>query len=137
MTTPVIKTPIPEAARSLVAHRLFGIHFPIRLEPFVFHIAGHLAKDYAGGRWVFYRLSNGGFYMAPDVDRHFRVSCDNHYEGTLSADALGIVACLYAYSHLSFAQNERLGRLYADHYHLLKEHITEHPELEAILRAID
>ncbi|MBK8105137.1 MAG: antirestriction protein [Betaproteobacteria bacterium] len=37
-------------------------------------MAGMLAEDYNGGLWQFYVLANGGFYMAPDVDRGFEVS---------------------------------------------------------------
>ena len=59
------------------------------------------------GSWELYTLSNGGFYMAPDIAQTWEVSCPNYYAGTLSSDALGIVACLCAYSHLSFRINER------------------------------
>jgi hypothetical protein len=122
-----------------VAHtaKLFGIHFPLQLEPFVFTIASDLSRDYKGGCWNFYGLGNGGFYMAPDTDRQFPVRCHNYYEGVLSADALGIVASLYAYSHLSFADNEKIGRMYSRHYHLLREYILEHAEVAEILQAID
>ena len=137
MNTVITKAVVPEHSRARCVDALFGIHFPLQLEPFVFHVAGRLAKSYRGGCWRFYRLSNGGFYMAPESDEPFHVCCDNCYEGTLSADALGIVACMYAYSHLSFADDPRLGRLYASHYHLLREHMTEHPEVAAILRAVD
>ena len=41
--------------------------------------------------------------MAPAGDRRFHVICDNNFEGELSADALGITALSYCYSHLSFA----------------------------------
>ena len=45
-----------------------------------------------------YTLSNDGFYMAPSGDEVFHVACDNMFEGDISADALGITACLYAYT---------------------------------------
>jgi hypothetical protein len=96
-----------------------------------------MATEYKGGYWEFYKLSNGGFYMAPDSEKPFSVSCQNYYTGTLSGDALGIVACLYAYSHLSFSRNEKIGRMYARHYHLLREYMLEHPEVAEILGAID
>ena len=47
--------------------------------------------------------------MAPNEDRIFHVKCQNMYEGDLSADALGITSCLYAYSHLSFSHGHRPG----------------------------
>jgi len=116
--------------------RLFGIHFPVRLEPFVFGMAGTLAAGYHGGYWQFHALSNGGFYMAPRSDRNFNVACDNGFEGQLSADALGVVCCLYAYSHLSFGDGAFAGTC-AEHYHLLREYMFGHAEVRSILRAID
>ncbi len=75
--------------------------------------------------------------MAPDNDRVFAVSCDNYFTGELSADALGIVSCLYAYSHLSFSRDQRFGRLCAQHYHWLREYMYKHREVAEMLRAID
>ncbi len=95
---------VPEADRLQHTAKLFGANFSMRLEPTVFDMVGRLAAQYHGGYWLFYALSNGGFYMAPRSDATFIVSCENGYEGKLSADALGIAACLYAYSHLSFGQ---------------------------------
>ena len=65
-----------------------------------------MAQEYTGGYWDFWTLSNSGFYMAPAEDTIFHVKCQNMYEGDLSADALGIVACLYAYSNLSFSLSD-------------------------------
>ena len=95
-----------------------------------------MAEDYSGGYWDFYTLSNGGFVMAPSTDHVFHVTCDNMFEGDLSADALGIVATLYAYSHLSFSDG-RFARVCACHYHRLREYLFEHPEVRAILGATD
>lgn len=127
---------VPDADRVQYTSKLFGINFPMNLEPAVFDMAGHLAVDYNGGYWLFYALSNGGFYMAPRSDTIFNVACDNGYEGRLTGDALGIVACLYAYSHLSFQENA-LAAICADQYHLLRDFMMEHREARAILRAID
>lgn len=127
---------VPDADRMAFTAALFGIDFPIRLEPAVFDIAGRLAPEYNGGYWQFYALSNGGFYMAPQSDTVFAVSCENGFEGKLSADALGIVACLYAYSHLSFGEGAFAEKC-AEHYHLLREFMMGHAEVRAILGAID
>jgi hypothetical protein len=59
---------VPDARRVGCTARLFGLGFPRRLEPSVFAMAGRLSPDDAGGRWLFYALSNGGFSMAPDGD---------------------------------------------------------------------
>ena len=113
----------------------FGDDFPFRIEPFIFSMAGNLSEDYTGGYWHFYELSNGAFYMSPDSDKPFQVSCMNGYEGKLSADAFGITVCLYAYSNLSFS--EELAESCAEQYHLLREYMLEHPEVRGILAAID
>lgn len=127
---------VPEGRRMGVVERLFGIHFPLQIEPVVYGITERMAEEYSGGYWDFHTLSNGGFYMAPAEDRTFHVACDNMFEGDLSADALGITACLYAYSHLSFGDG-RFGRVCACHYHRLREFMFEHPEVRAILGATD
>jgi hypothetical protein len=116
--------------------RLFGIHFPLKLEPVIYGITERMANDYKGGYWDFQTLSNGGFYMSPSEERIFHVTCDNMFEGDPSADALGITSCLYAYSYLSFSDG-RFARVCACHYHRLREYMMEHPEVRAILGATD
>ena len=70
--------------------------------------------------------------MCPAEDRSFHVKCQNMYEGDLSADALGITSCLYAYINLSFSLSD-----IARHYHLLREYSMEHTEVREILGATD
>lgn len=127
---------VPEDQRLVITERLFGMAFPLQLEPVVYGITDRIAEDYTGGYWNFYTLSNGGFYMAPSEDRIFHVKCQNMYEGDLSADALGITACLYAYSNLSFSLSD-IAREYARHYHLLREYSMGHAEVRQILGATD
>ena len=74
--------------------------------------------------------------MAPTPDRTFKVVCANGFDGELSADALGIVACLYAYSHLSFATGG-FAEVCACQYHLLRDFMMDHAEAAGILSAID
>ncbi|PKO42909.1 MAG: antirestriction protein [Betaproteobacteria bacterium HGW-Betaproteobacteria-22] len=116
---------------------LFGIRFPLNIEPAIYSITSNIATEYEGDYWEFYSLSNGGFYMAPSSDSLYQVSCENGYEGTLSADALGITVCLYAYSHLSFSSNEAFAEICANQYHWLRAYMLEHAEASAILAAID
>lgn len=116
---------------------LFGILFPLSIEPTVYSFASNIASEYSGAYWEFYALSNGGFYMAPCSEASYQVSCENGFEGTLSADALGITACLYAYSHLSFSNNQAFAELCANQYHSLRDYMLEHLEARAILSAID
>jgi hypothetical protein len=116
---------------------LFGIPFPLNLEPAIYSFASSITSEYNGAYWEFYSLSNGGFYMAPCSDNLYEVSCENGYEGKLSPDALGITACLYAYSHLSFSNNVILAEECAKHYHFLREFMLEHADATSILRATD
>lgn len=127
---------VPDKDRVNFVHKLFGHHFPLRLEPAVFSIAGELAADYNGGLWTFVGLSNGGFYMAPESALTFDVSCENGFAGTLSAEALGITVCLYAYSRQSFGGDAFAG-VCADHFHLLRGFALDHAEVAVIFAAID
>lgn len=133
----IIRTKVPIARRTAVVEKLFGLQFPLRLEPMIYCITDHIAPAYQGAYWEFYTLDNFGFYMAPSLKESFHVSCENQFEGEMSADALGITACLYAYSHLSFADTPGLGQTCANHYHWLRAYMLEHPEAQAILGAID
>lgn len=136
MTTITCKK-IEDGERINHTAELFGARFPFALEPAIYSITSNLSREYTGGYWQFYALSNGGFYMAPDDDTKFSVTCENGFEGTMSADALGVTACLYAYSHLSFTDSPDFAEKCAQQYHLLREFMFEHPEAKIILRAID
>lgn len=135
--TPITRALVPEDQRLDVTAELFGAHFPLCMEPTIYRIADQIAHDYNGGYWQFWRLSNGGFLMTLEDDREFAVRCMNYWQGTMSADALGIVACLTAYSLLSFTKGESFARLCAQHYHLLRPYLYDHKEVQAILAAID
>ena len=132
----ITRLPVLQEDRSRHTSQLFGLHFPLHFEPFVYATADSLSADYCGGYWDFYRLSNGGFYMAPDADVPFRVRCENGFAGDLSADAFGITVCLYAYSRLSFSRLF-IADACAQHYHWLRDYALDHAEVESILRATD
>jgi hypothetical protein len=133
---PVTRELVPEDRRMAITEKLFGIHFPLQLEPVIYGITDRMAEDYSGGYWDYFELSSGGFYMAPSGDHIYHVKCDNMFEGDLSADALGITACLYAYSNLSFS-NGGFAQECARQYHRLREYMMEHPEVRGILGATD
>jgi hypothetical protein len=125
---------IPNDERLQALPRHFGRHM-LTVEYAVYAFARQLSTQYAGGYWNYLELSNGGFYMAPTQDTPFKVGVDtNGFEGHMSADAVGITACLFALSHLSFQiQHESI----ASHFHQLREYALEHAEASAILAAID
>lgn len=126
-------TRVPEAKRPDCLARHFGCH-QVRVEQGVFGWMERLAPAYRGGYWEFNELPNGGFYMAPH-DGPYTLSWEgNGFEGTVSADAAGVIACLMCYSHLSFVIND--PRISNSFRHLLAC-VHRHPEGAAILRAID
>ncbi len=127
---------VPDAARAGFAGKIFGPKFPMRLEPAIFNIAGSLAKAYSGGYWQFHALSNGGFFMAPNMPCRFEVDCPNGHTGPMSAEALGITACMYAYSQLSFGRGA-FAEVCGEHFHLLREFALDHDEASGILAACD
>ena len=128
--------PLSDEQRIAYPASLFGVAFPFRVEPTIFTFAQDLSSDYTGGYWELYALSNGGFYMAPQSCMRFTVRAEHGFEGSLSACALGITACLYAYSHLSFGNGD-VAATCAEQYQLLREHALDHREARAILAAID
>lgn len=136
MDTPVTRQLVADDQRTNITADLFGAYFPLQLEPFVYAITSKLSEDYSGGYWHFYQLGNGGFYMAPDSDGKFQVISENGSECFMTADALGITACLYAYSHLSFGQGDFAGKC-AEQFHLLREYMMAHAEASSILKVID
>ena len=100
-------------------------------------ITDRIAEDCRGGFWDFWELSNFGFYMSPRSDKRFNVSCDNGYDGEMSADALGITVCLYAYSNLSFGTDSQFTEICAPQYHWLRNDALDHDEAGANFRAAD
>jgi hypothetical protein len=75
------------------------------------------------------------FRPAATSDTPFLVAAQNGYEGSLSPQAFGIVACLYAYSHLSFTP--KLADVCGEQFHRLREVAMDHTEARGILAAID
>jgi hypothetical protein len=127
---------VAEDQRTNVTAELFGVYFPLQLEPFIFSMASRLSEDYGGGYWQFYTLDNCGFYMGPDSDGRFQVVSPNGWEGFMSPDAFGIAVCLFAYSNLSFGSSQ-FAETWAEQYHLLRDFMVDHVEARAILAATD
>lgn len=128
---------VPEEERLSTIERLFGMHFPLAIEPFIYDITRHISDDYTGGYWSYYTLSNGGFFMQPEYRYTYHAVCNNGFTGNVSEETLGITACLYTYSNLSFSKHTALSRVCANHYHRLREFAIEHPNAQTILRATD
>jgi len=136
-STAITKETVPNKERSEITNTLFGNDFPLKIEPTIYNICSNQALGYNGGYWEFYQLSNGGFYMAPNDQKTYQMSCPNYFQGELSADALGVMACLVAFSHLSFSKDLKMAKTCAQHFYLLREYVEYHPEAIALYGAID
>jgi hypothetical protein len=132
-TTQIKAARVPDHERMDTLPRHFGRHL-LAVEDAAYRWLRELSKDYSGGYWHFYELSNGGFYMVPEFESlRIRVA-GNGYHGVMSGDAAGITACLFALSHLSFQiPNETASQ----HFHWLLEFTTQHREASAIMAATD
>lgn len=126
---------VPDAQRIGMLPKHFGRYF-LTVENMIYGFARYLVPTYRGGYWQFYELSNGGFYMAPDIDAS-RLCVDNGFDETLSADAIGITVCLFTFSHGSFVRANASEDVFVRHYHLLREFASHHVERELISAAID
>ena len=130
----ITATALNESQRLQVLPELFDQHM-MRFEAYVYGWMGRLAEEYDGAYWDIYRLSNGGFYMAPSsLPRYKLCVVGNGFEGALSADAAGIVVTLFALNQLAWEvrRNE-----IADLYHWLRDYAANHAEAALIFRAID
>ena len=118
---------------------MFGVKLMMRAERAVYGWADQLLENYRGGYWHYYKLSNGGCYLAPGGEDQFTVRVDgNGFSGNVSADAAGIITTLFALGELAGeTEGTATGDKMIDAYHRLREFAIEHPEANAILRAID
>ena len=134
MIDSIQKTLCPDQERLDFLPRHTGKHF-LRYEQLVYATMDKSCEGYSGGFWHYYTLSNGGFFMALDDHRRFRVECDsNGYEGEMSAEAVSLGVNL-------FVQNRFAWEIEAEHFsnafYQLKDFAAEHPEVRDIMAFID
>jgi len=132
-SSPVQAQRVPELKRIGTLAKHFG-NYAARFENAVFFWMRTLSPAYTGAYWHFYELSNGGFYMAPELEKLPLLIEGNGFDDSLSADAAGITACLFSYSHLSFTRN---GERFTRDYYALRDYACVHAEAALILSAID
>jgi hypothetical protein len=93
-----------------------------------------IVPEFRAGYWHFFELSNGGFYMAPDIDAAQARSLTSAQLRQMTAEAVGIAACLLAFRELSSQiQNGVMAR----HYFQLREFATGHAEANEIFAVVD
>lgn len=135
---PVTASLVPLDTRMDFLPKHFGMRRFVTGESMVYMHMQNLCDDYSGASWSYHELSNGGFYMAPELTKTLRVEAPNGFVGELTADAAGIVATMYALGHLAgmLAGTEE-GDPIIERYHWLREFALDHAECGAIMRAID
>ncbi|WP_232280430.1 antirestriction protein [Sphingomonas sp. PAMC 26605] len=107
----------------------------LRAEALTYGWMTKLSIDCTGSYWLYYKLDNGGFYMAPSEEKPWRIAIyGNGYEGMVSADAAGIIATFIMIGQLT---GEPQTEALAEAYHALLDFGTEHVEQNAIFSAID
>ena len=128
-------TLVPEERRLDFLPKLLSDRWLMRGENAIYDFMGALSPDYSGGMWQFFERDGQPLYMAPKRDDRMHISWHgNGYQGEVSADAAGIIACLFTFSHLSM----RFGSEFlADAFERLRDYAGEHPEAGAIFSAID
>jgi hypothetical protein len=129
---------VPTVDRMRFLPEFFTPRLMMKAEAMIYQQASQLCADYNGALWAFYRLSNGGCYVAPETDKRFKVFVPgNDYEGEVSADAFGVIVTLFVFGSLCWIDNEALREKFTDHYHQLRDFAKDHAEAGAIFRAID
>lgn len=129
----IIETIIPEQQRLEQLPEKFGQRF-LLVENAIYQFMEQLCDQYNGGYWEFYALSNGGFYMAPAMGNSLKIAWSgNYFEGSMTAQAAGIVACLFAYSYAAMKGSEEASEM----FHRLRDYVYHHEERDLIFRAID
>lgn len=130
---PIIAIKVAQHKRAKALARHFGTRIALLVENEVYGALSKLSPDYRGGFWHFYKLSNGGFYMAPDL-QPMRVGCyaTRHYE-KMSADGAGVTACMLAFGAMFIGSD---GEVLANHYHLLRDFAAQHAEAWKILKVL-
>jgi hypothetical protein len=129
-------TIVPDACRLEFLPTLFGRSRLIIGENAVYSFMERLSPlDYRGGFWDFYEYDGQPLFLAPKSTSRFRITGEiTGFRGDVSAEAAGIIATLFAFSHLSFRYQsdylaEGYGRLYA--------YADGHTEASGIFQAID
>jgi len=130
----IIASRVSARARLDFLPRHFG-RYMMQVESRIYAQFREIAPAYDGGFWEFVDLSNGGSYLAPAGETFLIDQPSNYFQGTVSADAAGVIVTLYVLSELSFKYPEE--PLFADHFHQLRDFAAEHAEAALIFSAID
>jgi hypothetical protein len=128
-----------EITVQLVSEAALPKHFGryvIAVEAMVQLFTSKLVPEYRSGRWQYYELSNGGFYMAPDIQPSRVYVESNGFEGQMSAEAIGIIVCLFSFSLGVFRFLDDPEEIFARHHDWLRDFARLHSESALIFAAL-
>jgi Antirestriction protein len=129
-------TVVPDERRPDLLPALFCLPHLIMAENTVYAMMDRLSPlDYGGGHWNFYEDRGQPLYLAPTSKPRFRIAGEiTCFEGEVSAEAAGIIATLFTFSHLSYRYR---SHFLSDGYERLHRYVDGHPEASEIYQAID
>ena len=106
-------------------------------EQSIYNWLAELCPEYKGGYWEFYKLDNGGFFMAPLITAKLPILVSgNGYSGRLASVPCGIVTTLFTLGSFAFDYHE-ITDLFSVKYHQLLDYAEQLPEASEIFSAID
>ena len=134
-------TPCPEGTMSNF-YAGFGMMGGIVVENSIYGMASKLCERYKGGCWQMSEAvheEGRALFVHPIMsDERVTVHSPNGATEEMSAEALGIVACLFVSSSLSFSDKRNMAERCAQWHHEVREAVLSgHPEVKAIIRIID
>lgn len=135
---PITASAVPESRRMAFLAERFGTLAIDEGERAVCASMSRIAGDYQGSYWEFYRLTNGGFFVAPVSAPRWRIAVHgNGFDGVLSADAVGVVVTLFALFRLAFEFDDSgTGDHMVWNCCRLLDYAERLPESRSILQAI-
>jgi len=127
---------VPDDRRPEFLPALFSLRHLIIAENTVYAMMDRLSPhDYGGGHWNFYEDGGQPLFLAPTSKPRFRIVPDiTCFEGEVSTEAAGIIATLFAFSHLSMKLR---SDFLSDGYQRLHRYVDGHTEASEIYQAID
>jgi hypothetical protein len=105
----ITATLVPEEARENFLYSKLNMAM-MNFEAIAFSNADRFCEEYNCAYWDFYELSNGGFFMAPALQKEtVAVSNDmNYYSGECSPHDLGVIATMMGLCYV--AERSRIDR---------------------------
>lgn len=134
---PVSATKIIDSVeRKCLIARYVGQKYAVQVEASVYSWMGTLCGQYFGADWHHYELSNGAFYLAPNLQDplQIKVATKTYFFGDLSCDAAGILATLCALAAQARLTGDNKFEALRDRLYL---YATTHEEWPALRLAID